>query len=237
MELAKTGGENKDSVETRLQFLVDLHTPVSRHAISHEIPEVWPSARVREVVDWQEIEASTKGCGRETIVLMSLRVHGLAGWDQLARWRLDHREVRLVLVLQSISQQLTTNALSIRPAAILADDFSMADLMDTLALVARGYYIFHADSNPPPIAVAWIYQKEIPIGASMPSDVELKVLELLSSGYTEKEVATAINVEPRTVETYLKRIRSKIGAKNSRHAVSLAVSWGLVTPSEKPGIR
>jgi DNA-binding CsgD family transcriptional regulator len=112
----------------------------------------------------------------------------------------------------------------------------MPDLMDTLSLVSRGFYVFHAESNPPPLSVSWIYEKEIPIGANMPSQEELKVLELLSSGYTEKEVAKAVHIEPRTVEAYLKRIRAKIGAKNTRHAVSLAIAWGLVTPSAEPDV-
>lgn len=217
-------------------FLVDLHTPVSRQAIAKEIPERWPGASVVEVDDWQDLVKLSNGCGSETLVLMSLRIPGLSGWPQLATWRLQHREVRLALVLQNISQQLTTNALSMRPAAIISEDFTMPDLMDTLSLVTRGFYVFHTETNPPPISVSWIYEKEIPIGANMPSQDELKVLELLSSGYTEKEVATFIHVEPRTVETYLKRIRSKMGAKNSRHAVSLAVAWGLVTPSAEPDI-
>lgn len=222
--------------EPRMQFLVDLHTPVSRAAIANEIPARWPQALVTEVNDWPDLEERSAGCGRETVVLMSLRIGGLNGWNQLGRWRLDHRNVRLALVLQNISQQLTTNALSIRPSAIISEDFTMPDLMDTLSLVTRGFYVFHTESNPPPISVSWIYEKEIPIGANMPSQDELKILELLSSGYTEKEVATAISVEPRSVETYLRKIRAKMGAKNARHAVSLAVAWGLVTPSAEPGI-
>jgi DNA-binding NarL/FixJ family response regulator len=58
---------------------------------------------------------------------------------------------------------------------------------------------------------------------TMPSSQELRVLEYLSRGLTNVMVADVMDISVNTVKEDLKRIREKLGAKNTTHACCEAI--------------
>ncbi len=48
---------------------------------------------------------------------------------------------------------------------------------------------------------------------------ELEILELISWGYSDKEIAYNLNISARTVQTHVTRIVIKLGARNRTNAV------------------
>ncbi|MGW7413562.1 response regulator transcription factor [Streptomyces sp. NPDC054863] len=56
------------------------------------------------------------------------------------------------------------------------------------------------------------------------SDREREVLGHLALGGTYGEIARRMNVSPHTVDTYLRRIRAKTGARSRMHLLLLALS-------------
>ncbi len=63
------------------------------------------------------------------------------------------------------------------------------------------------------------------------SEREREVLQLVSRGHSDKEVAALLVISPRTVQTHLTSIYSKL-AVNSRHAATIfALEHGLVSPA------
>lgn len=49
---------------------------------------------------------------------------------------------------------------------------------------------------------------------------ELEILELISFGYSDKEIACNLNISTRTVQTHVTRIVLKTGARNRTSAVA-----------------
>ena len=49
---------------------------------------------------------------------------------------------------------------------------------------------------------------------------ELEILELISWGYSDKEIACNLNISARTVQTHVTRIVIKLGARNRTNAVA-----------------
>jgi DNA-binding CsgD family transcriptional regulator/tetratricopeptide (TPR) repeat protein len=60
------------------------------------------------------------------------------------------------------------------------------------------------------------------------SSRELDVLRLLAKHHTDKEIAEALFISPRTIQTHVERIRTKLGVENRREAAAEAVRLGLV---------
>ena len=58
--------------------------------------------------------------------------------------------------------------------------------------------------------------------------MELVGLTLAANGYRAKDIATRIGVGEREMETLLFCAQRKLGAKNRLHAVTIAVSQGLI---------
>jgi DNA-binding NarL/FixJ family response regulator len=61
-----------------------------------------------------------------------------------------------------------------------------------------------------------------------PSGRELEVLVLYCRGRTTKEIAAEIGVGTRTVETYLARVREKLGTRSRADLVRYAAAAGLL---------
>lgn len=49
---------------------------------------------------------------------------------------------------------------------------------------------------------------------------ELEILELVSMGYSDKEIACNLSISARTVQTHVTRIVIKLGARNRTNAVA-----------------
>jgi len=49
---------------------------------------------------------------------------------------------------------------------------------------------------------------------------ELEILELISCGYSDKEIACNLSISARTVQTHVTRIVIKLGARNRTNAVA-----------------
>ena len=49
---------------------------------------------------------------------------------------------------------------------------------------------------------------------------ELEILELISWGYSDKEIASNLNISARTVQTHVTRIVIKLNARNRTNAVA-----------------
>ena len=59
---------------------------------------------------------------------------------------------------------------------------------------------------------------------------ERQVLQLLAEGRSAPDIARAISISPRTVETYRERIREKLGLRDQRELILFAVQHGILPP-------
>lgn len=58
--------------------------------------------------------------------------------------------------------------------------------------------------------------------------LEKELLVGVSEGLTIKEQAIATKMKPSTVDTYLVRLRGKVGARNSAHLITIAFRNGIL---------
>lgn len=60
------------------------------------------------------------------------------------------------------------------------------------------------------------------------SKKEKEILELISYGYSDKEIALKLNNSPRTIQTHVTRICIKLEAQNRTHATCTAIRNGAI---------
>ena len=60
------------------------------------------------------------------------------------------------------------------------------------------------------------------------SERELEVLQLISEGLTNPEIASRLFLSPHTVKTHARNIYSKLGVHNRTQAVTSARAWGIL---------
>lgn len=61
-----------------------------------------------------------------------------------------------------------------------------------------------------------------------PTERELKVLERLVLGMSDKEIARSIGVQPVTVRSHVASLRRKLGAQNRAQLAARALVLGLI---------
>jgi len=57
------------------------------------------------------------------------------------------------------------------------------------------------------------------------SDRELEILELIGKGRDVREIAKALHLSPKTVETHRAHIKEKLNLQNARQVARFAVQW------------
>ncbi|HET6535979.1 MAG TPA: helix-turn-helix domain-containing protein [Sphingomicrobium sp.] len=57
---------------------------------------------------------------------------------------------------------------------------------------------------------------------------EAQILEFVANGMSAKEVASQINISPRTVERHIEHVRLKLRARNRPHMVTQAIAQGIL---------
>jgi DNA-binding NarL/FixJ family response regulator len=57
------------------------------------------------------------------------------------------------------------------------------------------------------------------------SDRELEILELIGKGHDVREIAKALHISAKTVETHRAHIKEKLNLKNARQVTRFAVQW------------
>ncbi len=57
---------------------------------------------------------------------------------------------------------------------------------------------------------------------------EIQVLRLMADGHTAGEIATQIKRSESTVRSHMESLRSKMGARNGRHAITLGHAAGYL---------
>lgn len=60
------------------------------------------------------------------------------------------------------------------------------------------------------------------------TDTELRVLQLVARGYTDKKVGEELGMAEKTVGTHMTAVRQKLHVHNRTHAVAIALCRGLI---------
>jgi two-component system response regulator DegU len=66
------------------------------------------------------------------------------------------------------------------------------------------------------------------------SERQMQVLTLVAEGATDKEIALQLGLSAKTISSYVKHIRARLGAQSRAHAVALAIRQGLLPSSWPP---
>ncbi|MFJ9036793.1 response regulator transcription factor [Streptomyces sp. NPDC102406] len=82
-----------------------------------------------------------------------------------------------------------------------------------------------------------VAQEETPLPDGNLSDREKQVLRQISRGLTHGQIATRLGISPHTVDTYVKRIRAKLGVGNKAELTRVALlgqQTAAYTPVQTP---
>jgi DNA-binding NarL/FixJ family response regulator len=163
------------------------------------------------------------------IVILDIRMEGLSGIDLARRLRREWPDIK-ILVLSGYDFDQYVRALArIGIHGYLLKDGPQEALVEALDEIGRGGVVL-----PPRIATK-IMRTYGPDSVKKVRDPrldltvrELEVLEYLHEGLRNADIASRLDISPRTVETHVSSIISKLGARSRTEAVRKAVQGSLI---------
>jgi DNA-binding NarL/FixJ family response regulator len=150
---------------------------------------------------------------RPDVVLLDLHMPEVGGQMVLERLREQLPDVRALVVTASEEAESLLDAVAAGAAGYLTKRASPEELRNAVIAVHGGNSVI-----PPELAGHLLHAyagraRGEPPARSTLTRREQDVLRLVAQGHTDKEIGRALHLSPRTVQTHLRRIREKTGAR------------------------
>jgi two-component system response regulator NreC len=139
--------------------------------------------------------------------------------------------IAVVILSMHADESYVMRALKAGARGYLLKDSAAADLIGAIQAISQGKSFFS-----PKVSrilaedyVRVLKQKGAVDTYDLLTSREREILQLLAEGKTNKEVATALNISPYTVETHRGHILQKLNLHNSAELVLYAVRKGIIS--------
>jgi DNA-binding NarL/FixJ family response regulator len=150
---------------------------------------------------------------------MDLRLHGLSGTEAIEQIRQVHADARIVVLTMFDGDEDIHRALQAGAATYLLKD----TLSDDLIRVVREV---HSGKRPVPADVEARLAERLAHPTLTPREVD--VIELVTQGLRNKEIAASLGISEFTVQVHVKSIFAKFGVSDRTAAVKVALRRGIV---------
>ena len=165
------------------------------------------------------------------VVLMDIRLPGVSGIEATRLIRARYPSVRVLMVSAYDDDEYVRGALQAGASGYLCKTAPGRELAKAIRAVAAGSSVV----EPAVLARLLVVAPSTPPAESSLSERERAVLDLLAHGLTNRQVATRLNISPRTVERHCESIYAKLAVHSRTEAVISAFASGLVRgPHDEP---
>jgi DNA-binding NarL/FixJ family response regulator len=168
---------------------------------------------------------------RPDAVLLDIAMKGMSGLEAAAQFREQLPGVKVIILSMHASEEYVLQALRAGAAAYLIKDSATAELELALRSVMRGEtYLSPAISRQ----VVEGYVRRMGAGAAEDplTPRQREVLKCIAEGRTTKEIAFALGLSVKTVETHRAQVMERLGIRDVAGLVRYAMRTGLVPPEK-----
>jgi NarL family two-component system response regulator LiaR len=193
------------------------------------------SALLREAEDIEIVAESGDGAEalrlaqtlNPDVILLDIRIQGISGIDVARMLRQDMPDVKVLILSAYHYEQYVRALFAIGVYGYLLKNASGPELIAAVRSVHRGENVLSVEIAA---ALAAKTHRSGIAAVETLSDREREVLECVSRGASNKEIASQLNIGTRTVETHVSNAMAKLGARSRTEAVNLALQRGIIVP-------
>jgi DNA-binding NarL/FixJ family response regulator len=209
-------------------LVADDHTLVRAgiRALLEKLPEV---EVVAEASDGRDALQMVK-THRPDVVLMDIAMPGLNGLEATRRMVKEFPRANVLILSMHASEEYVWQALSAGAAGYLLKGAELAELALAIKAVARGETYLS-----PPISKQVIkdYVRRVGGGETLFERLtprQREILQLIAEGTTTKDIAKALEISVKTVETHRAQLMERLDIHDVAGLVRYAIKTGLVQP-------
>jgi len=162
------------------------------------------------------------------VILMDISMPGMNGIQATKAIRDSHPDAKIVILTMLDQEGYVYEAIKAGATGYMLKSTSSDELVNAIQTVNEGKALLHPD------ATAQLLKEFVQLANNKAKDYglsnrEMEVLQLLSEGKTNKEIAKALWISEQTVKTHVAHIFDKLGTSDRTETVARALRSGLVT--------
>ena len=158
------------------------------------------------------------------VLLLDVSMPGRPFVDTLTQSKARHPNVAVLVLSMHPEESFAIRALKSGASGYIVKDRSPEELVDAIRLVNQGERYVSAELAQQ--LASRTVSNSAPLHESL-SAREFEVLQLFGSGHSAGEIATKLNLSPKTISTYRTRLLEKLNLKNSAELIRYAVKQQL----------
>ena len=156
---------------------------------------------------------------RPDITLMDLRLADMNGIDAIKAICSEHPDARIIVLTTYLGDVQVLRALKAGAMGYLMKATLRRDLLETIRAVHQG------QRRVPPEVASELAEHAMDDELTQR---EIEVLQLISTGRSNKRVADDLGISEDTVKGHMRNILSKLNASDRTHAVTIALRRGFL---------
>ena len=217
-------------------MIVDDH-PLFRQGL-RRVLEIEPDIHIEaEAVDGQEALVLARQ-HRPDVILMDINLPVLNGIQLTRRIKADMPDIAIIVVTAFDHEEQMLHAIRAGGSAYFPKDVMPTKLIDAIREVAAGNYVINDDVLEQPQAAQWLLNqfKQYPETLSYDIDApfkplsqrEMEILDLITKGGSNKEIAFGLGISRQTVKNHMTSILRKLAVNDRTQAAVYALRHGWI---------
>lgn len=194
-------------------MLVDDH-PLVRDGLRARLEAV-PHFKVVAEADGAEEALREAGQHAVQLVLMDINMRGVSGIEATARFRERFPDVAVLILSMHDKLEYVSHAMQAGARGYVLKDAPGKDIVLAIETVMAGG-IYYSAALARQLARPLVQDNQLTVR-------EQEVLQQLANGQSNKQVARALNLSVRTVETHRLNIKRKLGIEGQAELIKFAV--------------
>src|SRR5258706_3608575 len=169
---------------------------------------------------------------RPDVILMDIVMGGMTGIEA-TRWiKEDEPDIKIVLVTMEISKEYVSAGIKSGVNGYLPKDVDRETLLNAIYAVHKGERFFNDAIMKLVFEDFYSNEKMKGVPKKLPNELtkrEFEILSQVATGKTNKELAEALFISVKTVETHKGHILEKLGLRNTAELVKYAIKNNIIS--------
>ncbi len=165
---------------------------------------------------------------RPDVAVLDVSMPRLTGLQAARQIRSHHGDTAVLMLSMHEDDGYFFEALEAGASGYVSKRGADSDLVEAIRAVARGRTFLNSRTQ------AALMRQWLEDGRSQPKDDltprELEVLKLIAEAYTNRQIADALSLSEKTVESHRGNVLAKLGMRDRVELVRYAIRRGLVEP-------